>query len=161
MLTVKMVYNWRGRSMTILCRILVCFFFCQMSWIFACGLQFHRKSHPCIYFSLVCTSFSRKNVCKKLGGTFCGTNNRRLHNALLILLFGKTKGFFCFSFNNSLQKALPSFFGYVFVFSNCNSKFTQQNPLSSHTTLIQLHVVFTSHMHFIVSVQFNHISRTC
>ena len=39
--------------------------------------------------------------------------NRRLRDALLVSLFRKTKGFFCLSFNNSLQKVPPSFFAYI------------------------------------------------
>ena len=39
--------------------------------------------------------------------------NRQLRDALPVSLFGKTKGFFCLSFNNRLQKAPPSFFAYV------------------------------------------------
>ena len=42
--------NWRSWSITILCRILVCFFFRPMSWIFACGLRFNRKSQSCVFF---------------------------------------------------------------------------------------------------------------
>ena len=45
-------------------------------------------------------------------------NNRWLHDASLISLFGKTKGFFCFSFNNRSQKALPSFFWHTFLLKN-------------------------------------------
>ena len=78
--------------------------------------NFIANHSPVFFFSLVCTSFSSKNVCKKLGA-FCTTNNRRLRNALLISLFGKTKGFFHFSFNNRSQKALPSFL-HTFVLEN-------------------------------------------
>ena len=41
------------------------FFFCGFVSIFACGLRFSQQTLPCIFFSLVCSSFSRKNVCKK------------------------------------------------------------------------------------------------
>ena len=39
-----------------------------MSRISACGLQFLRKSQPCI-FSLLCASFPSKNVCRKQAAT--------------------------------------------------------------------------------------------
>ena len=79
------------------------FFFVQMSWIFACGLRFNRNSQPCIFFRWFALHFQVKTYAK----------NRRLRDASLVLLFGKTKGFFCLSFNNRLQKAPPSFFAYV------------------------------------------------
>ena len=78
--------NWRPSSITILCRILVCFFFfVQMSWIFACGLRFNRKSQPCIFFRWFALHFRVKTYAK----------NSRLQDASLVSLFGKTIGFFC------------------------------------------------------------------
>ena len=48
------------------------FFFPQMSWIFACGLQFNSKSQPCIFFAGLLFIFKWNiHVCKKLGGAFC------------------------------------------------------------------------------------------
>ena len=50
--------------------------------IFACGLLFNQETLPCIFFSLICSSFARKNVCKTLlcrsweGGYFCCKRNK-------------------------------------------------------------------------------------
>ena len=97
-------FNWRRHSITILCRILVCFFFfVQMSWIFARGLWFNWKSQPCIFTRSFALHFRVKTYAK----------NRWLRDASLVSLFGKTKGFFCLSFNKRLQKAPLSFFAYV------------------------------------------------
>ena len=74
-----------------------------MSWIFACGLRFNRKSQPCIFFRWFALHFRVKTYAK----------NRQVRDASLISLFGKTKGFFYLSFNNRLQKAPQSFFAYV------------------------------------------------
>ena len=41
-------------------------FFFGFVAIFACGLRFSQQTLPCIFFSLVCSSFSRNNVYKKL-----------------------------------------------------------------------------------------------
>ena len=61
------------------------FFFVQMSWIFACGLRFNRKSQPCIFFRWFALHFQVKTYAK----------NSRLQDASLVSLFGKTIGFFC------------------------------------------------------------------
>ena len=61
------------------------FFFVQMSWIFACGLRFNRKSQPCIFFHWFALHFRVKTYAK----------NSRLQDASLVSLFGKTIGFFC------------------------------------------------------------------
>ena len=61
------------------------FFFVQMSWIFACGLRFNRKSQPCIFFRWFALHFRVKTYAK----------NSRLQDASLVSLFGKTIGFFC------------------------------------------------------------------
>ena len=64
--------NWRRRSITILCRILVCFFFSvHMSWIFECALWFNRKSQPCIFLRWFALRFPVKTYAKKPGGAFC------------------------------------------------------------------------------------------
>ena len=52
---------------------------------------------------------------------FLRNEQRRLRDALLISVFEKTKGFFCFSFNNRAQKVSLSVFAYVF-----NSKMTRK-----------------------------------
>ena len=63
--------NWRPSSITILCRILVCFFFfVQMSWIFACGLRFNRKSQPCIFFRWFALRFPVKTYAKNSAAPF-------------------------------------------------------------------------------------------
>ena len=56
-----------------------------MSWIFACGLRFNRKSQPCIFFRWFALHFRVKTYAK----------NSRLQDASLVSLFGKTIGFFC------------------------------------------------------------------
>ena len=56
-----------------------------MSWIFACGLRFNRKSQPCIFFCWFALRFRVKTYAK----------NSQLQDASLVSLFGKTKGFFC------------------------------------------------------------------
>ena len=77
-----------------------------MSWIFACGLRFNRKSQPCIYFRWFALHFQVKTYAKKqpATGRFAGfivrENNR-------FLLLG--------AFDNRLQKAPPCFFAYVFT----------------------------------------------
>ena len=58
------------------------FFFVQMSWIFACGLRFNRKSQLCIFFCWFAFHFRVKTYAKN-------------SDALLVSLFGKTIGFFC------------------------------------------------------------------
>ena len=62
--------NWRRHSITILCRILVCFFFffVQMSW-FLRVVSNCSENHSPVFFSPVCASFSSKNVCKKQAAT--------------------------------------------------------------------------------------------
>ena len=55
-----------------------------MSWIFACGLRFNRKSQPCIFFRWFVLHFRVKTYAK----------NSRLQDASLVSLFGKTIGFF-------------------------------------------------------------------
>ena len=63
--------NWRPSSITILCRILVCFFFfVQMSWIFACDLRFNRKSQPCIFFHWFALRFPVKTYAKNSAALF-------------------------------------------------------------------------------------------
>ena len=81
--------KWRCRSITILCRILVCFFFfVQMSWIFACGLQFNRKSHSPEFFSAgLHFVFQLKRMQKNSAALFavcCWTTSKRN------LLFSRT-----------------------------------------------------------------------
>ena len=46
------------------------FFFVQMSWIFACGLRFNRKSQPCIYFRWFALHFWVKTYAKNLAALF-------------------------------------------------------------------------------------------
>ena len=82
---------------------------------------FHRMQNKTLHFKIAharyaCLCFFvglrfifEWNICKKLSGDFCGTNNRRLCDASVFSLFGKTKGFICFLFNNRSQKAPPSF----------------------------------------------------
>ena len=55
-----------------------------MSWIFACGLRFNRKSQPCIFSRWFALHFRVKTYAK----------NSRLQDASLVSLFGKTIGFF-------------------------------------------------------------------
>ena len=97
--------NWRRQSITInsMSNFGLVFFGVQMSWIFACGLQFHWKSQPCIkfFFRWFALHFWVKTYTKNSAVLFYRTNNRRLCDTSLISLFGKTKGFIiCFSFNN-------------------------------------------------------------
>ena len=61
------------------------FFLVQMSWIFACGLRFNRKSQPCIFFRWFALHFRVKTYAK----------NSWLQDASLVSLFRKTIGFFC------------------------------------------------------------------
>ena len=77
------------------------FFFRPNELNFCVWSPIAQKITALYLFPLVCTSFLSKNVCKKQAAMG------------LISLFGKTKGFFCLSFNNRLQKALPSVFAYV------------------------------------------------
>ena len=62
-----------------------------------------QKITALYFFSLVCASFSSKNLCKKQAATG--------HFADFIVR--ENKRFLCLSFNNRLQNAPPSFFAYV------------------------------------------------
>ena len=46
------------------------FFFLQMSWIFACGLRFNRKSQPCIFFRWFALRFPVKTYAKNSEALF-------------------------------------------------------------------------------------------
>ena len=68
-----------------------------MSWIFACGLRFNRKSQPCIYFRWFALHFRVKTYAKKqpATGRFAGFIVRENNRFLLLGVF-----------DNRLQKAL-------------------------------------------------------
>ena len=70
------------------------FFFVQMSWIFACALQFNRKSQPCIFSPGVRFVFQLKRMQKKLGSAFYS-----------LLLNDKQKKSFVFP-NNEITEAV-------------------------------------------------------
>ena len=73
--------------------------------------------------------------------------NRRLRDASLISLFGKTKDFFCLSFNNRLQKAPPSFFAYVLTgkrSANQRKKIQGCDFLLNRTTHAKIQLIWTT-----------------
>ena len=73
------------------------------------------ESHSPVLFSLVCTLFPSKNVCKKLSGDFCGTNNRRLRDALLISLFGENKRFLSLLVQQQIAESAAKVFACIFT----------------------------------------------
>ena len=98
-----MINSWRRCSITILCRILVCFFF-SSKWA-ECALRFNRKLQPWIFFRWFALRFPVKTYAKKLGGAFCS-----------LLLNDQQKKPFVFP-NNEISEASRSrlFFAYVFT----------------------------------------------
>ena len=65
-----LVTNWRRRSITILFRILVRFFFSSKWAEFLHVVYDLIENHSTVFFSSVCVSFSSKKLCKKPGGSF-------------------------------------------------------------------------------------------
>ena len=96
--------NWRRRSITILCLILVCFF--SSKWAeFLRVVSNCSENHSPVFFSLVFASFSSRNVCKKqvAMGRFADFIFRENKRFLLLAVQQQTAKsaaeFFCIQFD--------------------------------------------------------------
>ena len=103
--------NWRSSSISILCRILVCFFFfVQMSWIFACGLRFNRKSQPCIFFRRFALHFRVKTYAKTSAALFAVCCRTRQAKKPIVFPNNETSEascsrlFFCIRFYSKMKR---------------------------------------------------------
>ena len=81
-----------------------------MSWIFACGLRFNRKSQPCIFFRWFALHFRVKTYAKKqpATGRFAGfivrENNRFLCLARSTTDCKKSHRVFCICFYSKMKR---------------------------------------------------------
>ena len=81
-----------------------------MSWIFACGLRFNRKSQPCIFFRWFALHFRVKTYAKKqpATGRFAGfivrENNRFLCLARSTTDCKKRRRVFCIRFYSKMKR---------------------------------------------------------
>ena len=86
------------------------FFFVQMSWIFACGLRFNRKSQPCIFFRRFALHFRVKTYAKNSAALFAVCCRTRQAKKPIVFPNNETSEascsrlFFCIRFYSKMKR---------------------------------------------------------